>query len=462
MIEGVETVRDALRVGGTGRRTTVCGWVRTFRSGKNVAFASINDGSCHDSLQAVFELGLFDPGDFEGLCTGACVRLTGVLTDSQGREQDRELRAEELELLGPSDSDYPLQKKKHSNEFLRTVPHLRTRSATFTAVFRMRHHLATAIHDFFRDRGFFYVHPPLITSSDCEGAGETFQVTTLPLSSVPLRESGEVDYASDFFRRKAYMTVSAQLEAEPLALALGRVYTFGPTFRADHSDTRLHAAEFWMIEPEMAFFDLEDDMKLMEDCVRFIASRLEELCHAEIAFLSETVEPALASRYDAMLRKKFSRITYSGAMELLGSAQDGFERKVTWGDDLGTEHERYLCETAFDGPVFVTDYPATLKPFYHRLSDDGRTVACADLLAPQVGEIIGGSQREERLEVLAGRMAGAGIDPETYRWYLELRRWGTAPHSGFGLGFERMLMYLSGMSNIRDVLPFPRTYGSMV
>ena len=451
-----------LQSGRSGERASVCGWVRTARTGKNVAFVSLNDGSSQESLQVVFDRSAFLDDQIRPLATGACIGVSGEVVESRGGEQAIELRAESLEILGEADADYPLQKKMHSLEFLRTIPHLRIRSNTFTAVFRTRHHLAMAIHDFFTDRGFYYVHPPLITASDCEGAGETFQVTTLPLGNVPLGPGGEVDYGRDFFGSKAYMTVSAQLEAEPLALALGKVYTFGPTFRADPSDTRVHAAEFWMIEPEMTFADLEDCIEVMGDCVRFIASRLEERCESELGFLEARGEVDIGSRYDALLRKQFARTTYTEAVEVLQKAGSRFEREVEWGNDFATEHERFLCEEVFDGPVFVTDYPATLKPFYHRLNDGGETVACVDLLAPDVGEIVGGSQREERLEVLQDRVRQAGIDPDTYRWYLELRRWGTAPHSGFGLGFERMLMYLTGMRNIRDVLPFPRTYGSMV
>jgi len=456
-----ETVAEILRSEDTGRKVTVRGWIKTARTGKNVAFAQIGDGSCQGGIQVVFDRSSFSEDDLAGLETGAAVTVSGELAGSPGREQSVEVRAESLEVVGPAGSDYPLQKKRHSLEFLRGIPHLRVRTNTFGAAFRMRHHLSLAIHRFFDERGFFYVHPPLITQSDAEGAGETFQVTTLPLDNVPLRE-GEVDFASDYFRRQAFLSVSAQLEAEPLALALGRVYTFGPTFRADPSDTRVHCAEFWMIEPEMAFFDLADDIDLIEEFVRYTAEYVMERCGDEIAFFDRFVHKGLRKRYEALLEEGFGRITYDEAVDRLQSSGIDFETPPEWGAGLSSEHERWLAGELFGKPVFVTDYPSSIKPFYMRLGEDGRTVACTDLLVPEVGEIVGGSQREERLEVLTARSEELGIDLDRYDWYFDLRRWGSVPHSGFGLGLERLLMYYSGIENIRDVIPFPRTLGRMI
>ncbi len=454
------TVRDALESVQLGSEVTVYGWVRNNRTSSSVAFASINDGSCFASLQAVFDRVSFPDASLAGMTAGACIRVAGRIVASRGAGQERELQASSAEVIGPVDGGYPLQPKRHSMEFLRSLPQLRARTGTFNAVFRMRHRLAMSVHEFFDARGFIYVHPPLLTSSDCEGAGETFQVTTLPLGSVPVKDGG-VDYEADFFRRKAYLSVSAQLEAEPLALGLGSVYTFGPIFRADPSDTRVHAAEFWMIEPEMAFCDLDDDIALAEAFVKSLASGVREGCPDEVAFLGEFVEPGLADRYSTILDKPFARIPYDEAVAIVAREGAGRISSLAWGSALVAEHERFLADEVFGRPVFVTDYPASFKPFYMRLSDDGRTVACTDLLMPGVGELIGGSQREERLEVLMRRASAQGLDMETYQWYFDIRRWGTAPHSGFGLGFERMLMYLTGMKNIRDVLPYPRTFGSM-
>ncbi|MBD3369485.1 asparagine--tRNA ligase [Candidatus Fermentibacteria bacterium] len=456
-----DDIRDVLNESGIGSDVTVYGWVRTARMGKNVAFASISDGSCQENLQVVLNRKSFDDDSLKGLATGAAVRVCGTVVESPGREQPREVHAEELEIIGPAPEDYPLQKKKHTMEFLRTIPHLRLRSGIFGAVFRMRHHLSIAIHRFFDERGFFYVHPPLITASDAEGAGETFQVTSLPLDAVPKRD-GEVDYEQDYFRRKAFLSVSVQLETEPLALALGKVYTFGPTFRADPSDTRWHASEFWMIEPEMAFYDLSDSMELIEQFIGFIASYMLDRCRDEIAFLDERVDADVRDRYRMLTEEPFVRASYTEAVERLTEASNRFETRPRWGGGFSSEHERYLAGEVYGGPVFVTDYPAQAKPFYMRLNDDGKTAACTDLLFPEVGEIVGGSQREERLDLLQERIESMGIDREDYRWYVETRRWGTAPHSGFGLGFERLLMYLTGIDNIRDVIPFPRTLGRMV
>lgn len=444
----------------TGQTVDVYAWVKTARTGKSVAFASLNDGSNSENLQAVFNRNIFTDEMLSGLLTGACVRVSGKAVESSGSEQTVEIAAEELEIIGPVDCEYPLQKKRHSLEFLRGLPHLRSRTNTFGSVFRFSHHLSMAVHRFFDENGFFNVHTPFITDSDCEGAGETFQVTTLPLDMIPVKD-GRVDYEKDYFRKKAFITVSGQLEAEPFALSLGKVYTFGPTFRADPSDTRIHGAEFWMLEPEMAFFDLEDNLNLIENFVKYTASYLQEKCRDEIMFFTKFFEKTLPERYDALLNNSFARVTYTEAIEIIRSSARKFEKLPEWGDDLATEHERFLSEDHFKKPVFVIDYPASMKPFYMYVNNDGKTVAACDLLAPGVGELVGGSQREHRLELLKKRAVEQGLDLETYNWYMELRRWGTAPHSGFGLGFERLLMYLTGMENIRDVMPFPRTFGRM-
>ena len=437
---------------------TVYGWIRTARMGKNVAFASINDGSSSSVLQVVFDRNKFD--DISGLATGACIRVSGSIVESPGAEQSREISADELEIIGPVGDDYPLQKKKHSIEFLRTIPHLRPRTNTFGTVFRMSHYLSLAIHHFFDENGFFYIHAPFITTSDAEGAGEAFQVTSMPLDNIKFSD-GTVDYSKDYFKRQVFLTVSAQLEAEPLALAIGKVYTFGPTFRADPSDTRFHTAEFFMIEPEMAFFDLDDDITLIEKFIRYVGGNLQERCPDEIAFLTRFYEKGLQDRYRMLIESDFARITYTDAMDLLKKNAGRFEKSPEWGMDIITEYEKFLTEEHFRNPVFVTDYPAEIKPFYMRLNDDGKTVACTDLLFPEVGEIVGGSQREERLDVLLKRAQESGIDMDDYSWYFDLRKWGSAPHSGFGLGFERLLMYLTGIENIRDVIPFPRSKGKM-
>lgn len=439
---------------------TVYGWIRTARMGKNVAFASINDGSSSSVLQVVFNRDIFTDDELSGLSTGACIRVSGKLIESPGAEQSREISADELDIIGPVGDYYPLQKKRHSIEFLRTIPHLRPRTNTFGAVFRMSHHLSQAIHHFFDENGFFYIHAPFITTSDAEGAGETFQVTSMPLDKITFTD-GTVDYSKDYFKRQVFLTVSAQLEAEPLALAIGKVYTFGPTFRADPSDTRFHTAEFWMIEPEMAFFDLDDDIALIEKFIRYVAVNLQKRCPDEIVFLTRFYEKGLQNRYRMLIESSFERITYTDAMDLLKKNAKHFEKSPEWGMDIFTEYEKFLTEEYFGSPVFVTDYPAEIMPFYMRLNDDGKTVACTDLLFPEVGEIVGGSQREERLDVLSIRARECGINLDDYSWYFDLRKWGSAPHSGFGLGFERLLMYLTGIENIRDVIPFPRSKGKM-
>ena len=439
---------------------TVYGWIRTARMGKNVAFASINDGSSSSVLQVVFDRDRFTDDELSGLSTGACIRISGKLIDSPGTEQSQEINAEQLEIIGPVGDDYPLQKKRHSIEFLRTIPHLRPRTNTFGAVFRMSHHLSLAIHRFFDENGFFFIHAPLITTSDAEGAGEAFQVTSMPLDSITLK-NGDVDYSTDYFKRQAFLTVSAQLEAEPLALAMGKVYTFGPTFRADPSDTRFHTAEFWMIEPEMAFFDLDDDISLIEDFIKFSARYLHDKCPEDISFFNKFYENELKERYRMLIESDFARITYTDAFVLLKKNSGRFKDVPEWGSDISTEYERFLTDEHFRCPVFVTDYPADIKPFYMRLNDDRKTVACTDLLLPEVGELVGASQREDRLDVLSIRARECGINIDDYSWYFDLRKWGSAPHSGFGLGFERLLMYLTGMENIRDVIPFPRSKGKM-
>ena len=455
-----DLILDILTCSTTDRKVTVFGWVKTARQSKNVAFASIFDGSCQQSLQVVFDRTLFNDQNLDGLNTGACVRIHGSLVSSPGSEQSVELHAEDIEITGKAEGNYPLQKKRHSIEFLRSIPHLRPRTNTFGAVFRMSHHLSMAIHRFFDENGFFYIHTPIITASDAEGAGETFQVTSLPLSDIKVK-NGKVDYSADYFRRQAFLTVSGQLEAEPFALGMGKVYTFGPTFRADPSDTRFHCAEFWMIEPEMAFADLDDDIVLMERFLKFIAGYLKERCPGDIAFFNRFYEKELNGRFDSIITADFARLTYTEAIELLQDKADMFEVTPEWGMEISTEYEKYLADTVYGKPVFITDYPTTIKPFYMRMNDDGNTVACTDLIFPEVGELIGGSQREERLEVLIARAKALGVDIDDYKWYFDLRRWGSAPHSGFGLGFERLLMYFTGMKNIRDVVPFPRSQGRM-
>jgi len=433
------------------------GWLRTIRRGKEIAFLEINDGSCLASLQVVADPSLAVLSD-SGFGTGACLAVQGELVPSPAGGQRWELRATTVELIGPADESFPLQKKRHSLEFLRSIAHLRPRANTFGAVFRLRSSLAFAIHRFFRERGFTYVHTPIITASDCEGAGELFRVTTLDPRTPPLVDN-QIDWREDFFAEQTGLTVSGQLEGELFALALGDIYTFGPTFRAENSNTSRHAAEFWMIEPEMAFADLAADCVLAEDFLRYLVTFTLNECADDLAFFNERIEPGLIARLEALARAQFSTMTYTEAVNRLEQSGRSFQFPVAWGCDLQSEHERYLTEEIVGGPLFVTDYPAELKAFYMRLNDDRRTVAAMDLLVPRVGEIIGGSQREERLDVLQERMAVKGVAEEGLWWYLDSRRWGSCPHAGFGLGFERLLMYLSGMENIRDVIPFPRTPG---
>ena len=444
-----------------GREVTICGWARTIRDMKTFGFIELNDGSCFKNLQIVMDANtLANYKEIAGQNVGAALRVTGAVVLTPEAKQPLEIKAAAIAVEGPSTPDYPLQKKRHTVEYLRTIQHLRPRTNLLSATFRVRSVAAHAIHTFFQDRGFVYVHTPIITASDCEGAGEMFRVTTLDLADVPKNPDGTVDFSQDFFGKSANLTVSGQLNAENFAMAFGDVYTFGPTFRAEKSNTTRHAAEFWMIEPEMAFCDLKGDMDVAEAMIKFIINTVLEKCPDEISFFNSFVDKGLKERLEHVASADFGRVTYTEAVEILKKNNDKFDYKVEWGCDLQTEHERYLTEQVFKKPVFVTDYPKDIKAFYMRLNDDGRTVAAADCLVPGIGEIIGGSQREERLDVLEKRIQELGMDPKDYWWYLDLRRYGGCKHAGFGLGFERMVMYLTGVSNIRDVLPHPRTVGS--
>ena len=444
-----------------GQEVTVCGWARTIRDMKTFGFIELNDGSCFKNLQVVMDANvLANYKEIAGQNVGAALSVTGTVVLTPEAKQPLEIKAASIAVEGPSTPDYPLQKKRHTVEYLRTIQHLRPRTNLLSATFRVRSVAAHAIHTFFQDRGFVYVHTPIITASDCEGAGEMFRVTTLDLENVPKKDDGTVDYSQDFFGKSANLTVSGQLNAENFAMAFGDVYTFGPTFRAEKSNTTRHAAEFWMIEPEMAFCDLKGDMDVAEAMIKFIINTVLEKCPDEINFFNSFVDKGLKERLEHVASSDFGRVTYTEAVEILKQNNDKFDYKVDWGSDLQTEHERYLTEQVFKKPVFVTDYPKDIKAFYMRLNDDGKTVAAADCLVPGIGEIIGGSQREERLDVLENRIKELGMDPKDYWWYLDLRSYGGCKHAGFGLGFERMVMYLTGVSNIRDVLPHPRTVGS--
>ena len=440
-----------------GKKVTVGGWVRSNRDSKTFGFLVVNDGSFFEPLQVVYSDQLADFAAIAKIGVGAAVIVTGTIVVTPGAKQPLEMQAEEVVVEGASPSDYPLQKKRHSFEYLRTISHLRARTNTFQAVFRVRSLAAYAIHRFFQERGFVYVHTPLITGSDCEGAGEMFQVTTLDLENVPKTEDGKVDYSQDFFGKPTNLTVSGQLDAETYAFAFRNVYTFGPTFRAENSNTTRHAAEFWMIEPEMCFADLKDDMILAESMLKYIIRYVLENAPEEMAFFNQFVDKGLIERLQHVLDSEFGHVTYTEAIEILEKHNDEFEYKVHWGSDLQTEHERYLTEKEFKRPVFVTDYPKEIKAFYMKLNEDGKTVAAMDCLVPGIGEIIGGSQREDKLELLEKRMDELGLKREDYEFYLDLRRYGSARHAGFGLGFERCVMYLTGMGNIRDVIPVPRT-----
>ncbi len=443
------------------KTVTVCGWVKTLRDSKAIGFIEINDGSCFKGVQIVFEAQkLENYKEIAKLNVGAAIKVTGKLVLTPQASQPFEINADEISIEALSTADYPLQKKRHSLEYLRTIAHLRPRTNTFNAVFRVRSVAAYAIHKFFTEQGFVYAHTPLISCSDCEGAGEMFKVTTLDLENVPKTDDGEVDYGEDFFKKPAYLTVSGQLQGETMALAFGKIYTFGPTFRAEKSYTQRHAAEFWMIEPEMAFAELCDNMDVAEAMIKFVINYVLENCSQELEFLNKFIDKGLIERLQAVAGSDFGRVSYTDAVKMLEEHNDEFEYKVSWGCDLQTEHERYLTEQIFKRPVFVTDYPKEIKAFYMRLNDDGKTVAACDCLVMGIGEIIGGSQREERLDVLEARIKELGLDPEDYDWYLDLRRYGGVKHSGFGLGFERLVMYLTGITNIRDVIPYPRTTGS--
>lgn len=445
------------------KQVTVGGWVKTIRDSKQLGFIELNDGSNFNNLQIVFEDSKIDNfKDVTKFNVGAAIIVTGAVVLTPNAKQPLEIHAQKIELEGASAPDYPLQKKRHSLEYLRSIAHLRPRTNTFAAVFRVRSVAAYAIHKFFNERGFVYAHTPLITGSDCEGAGEMFRITTLDAKNPPLKEDGSVDFSQDFFGKMTSLTVSGQLEAECMAMAFAKVYTFGPTFRAENSNTARHAAEFWMIEPEIAFADLDDDMQLAQDMIKYVLKYVMEQCPAEMKFFNDFYDPdkALISRLTNLVDSDFGKVTYTEAVKLLEEHKDEFDYPVYWGCDLQTEHERYLTEKIFKKPVFVTDYPKEIKAFYMRMNDDNKTVAAMDLLVPGVGEIIGGSQREERLDVLLSRMKELDLKAEDYSWYLDLRRYGGTKHAGYGLGFERLIMYMTGISNIRDVLPFPRTTGS--
>ena len=444
-----------------GREISVMGWARTIRDMKTFGFIELNDGSCFRNLQIVLDAN--ELANYKEICAqnvGAALIARGAVVLTPDAKQPLELKAFSVEVEGASTPDYPLQKKRHSVEYLRTIQHLRPRTNLFSATFRVRSAAAYAVHEFFQSRGFVYVNTPIITGSDCEGAGEMFQVTTLDLENPPRTPDGRVDYSQDFFGKKTSLTVSGQLNAENFAMAFGDVYTFGPTFRAENSNTARHAAEFWMIEPEMAFCDLDGDLEVMESMVKHIINRVMERCPDDLAFFNSFVDKGLIERLQHVASSDFGRVTYTEAVKLLKESGVKFDYPVEWGIDLQTEHERYLTEQIFKRPVFVTDYPKEIKAFYMRLNDDGKTVAAADCLVPGIGEIIGGSQREERLELLENRIRELGMNPEDYWWYCDLRRYGSCRHAGFGLGFERMVMYLTGVSNIRDVELHPRTVGS--
>lgn len=444
-----------------GSDVNIKGWVRTKRGSKGISFVAVNDGSCIHNLQVVVDHEAFDEELLKKITTGASVSITGLLTESQGKGQSVEIQAKEILLYGEADPmTYPLQKKGHGMEFLREIAHLRPRTNTFGAVFRIRHHMAIAIHKFFHERGFFYFHTPLITASDAEGAGAMFEVTTLNIDNPPRHEDGTVDYSEDFFGRRTNLTVSGQLEGELAATALGAIYTFGPTFRAENSNTPRHLAEFWMIEPEIAFYDIVDNMNLAEEFIKYLVQWALDNCRDDLEFLNNMIDKELIARLESVVSKEFKRLTYTEGVKILEDAVakgHKFEYPVFWGADLASEHERYLVENHFKAPVILTDYPAEIKAFYMKQNEDGKTVRAMDVLFPKIGEIIGGSQREESYEKLVRRCEETGVPTKEMSWYLDTRRFGTVPHSGFGLGFERLLLFVTGMGNIRDVIPFPRT-----
>ena len=453
----MERIKDYLS-GQPRQDIVVKGWVRTKRGNKNVAFIALNDGSTINNIQVVCDLRKFDESLMKQITTGACLCVKGDLVPSMGSGQAVEVQAREIEVYGTADVEsYPLQKKGHSMEFLREIAHLRPRTNTFGAVLRIRHAMAFAIHKFFNDKGFCYLHTPLITASDCEGAGEMFQVTTLDLDNLPRTEDGKIDYSQDFFGRQTSLTVSGQLEGELGATALGCIYTFGPTFRAENSNTPRHLAEFWMVEPEMAFYDVNDLMDLEEEFIKYLVQYALENCQDDLAFLNKMIDPELIGRLKSVVSTDFVRLTYTEGIKILEASGQKFEFPVSWGVDLQSEHERYLVEKHFGKPVILTDYPKDIKAFYMKQNDDGKTVRGTDVLFPKIGEIIGGSEREASLEKLNRRIEELHMDTTNLWWYIDTRRFGTCPHSGFGLGFERLLLFVTGMSNIRDVIPFPRT-----
>jgi len=448
-------IRQLLASGKPSDEVKVMGWVRTFRSNR---FIHINDGSSINNIQAVLDFEKFDEKQLKSITTGASIAVTGKLVESMGKGQHIEIEVASFEVLGDSNpEEYPLQPKKHSMEFLRSIAHLRPRTNTFGSVLRIRHALAFAIHKYFNEKGFFYLHTPIITGSDAEGAGEMFNVTTFDLKNVPLSDSKEVDYSKDFFGKPTKLTVSGQMEGELGAMALSEIYTFGPTFRAENSNTPRHLAEFWMIEPEMAFYDITDNMDLAEDFLQYVIRYALENCSDDIDFLTEMYDKQLRGNLEFVTKNSFERITYTEGVKILTESGHKFEYPVTWGADIQTEHERYLVEKHFNKPVIMTGYPKQIKAFYMKLNDDGKTVAAMDVLVPRIGEIIGGSQREDNYDKLVGRIAEMKLNEKDYWWYLDTRRFGSVPHSGFGLGFERLVMFTTGMTNIRDVIPFPRS-----
>lgn len=464
MIEKGGYIKDILR-GAVGQAVTAHGWVKTRRDSKGVHFVQLNDGSCFADLQVVIEAGTIPEEILRNVTTGACVRIVGDLVESPAAGQAVEMKAQEIEVYGTADPvAYPLQKKGHTMEFLREIAHLRTRSNTFGAVFRVRNALAHAVHTFFQERGFLYVHTPIVTASDCEGAGAMFGVTTLDLQNLPRHkegpQAGQIDYGQDFFGKPAFLTVSGQLNAEIFALSFSNVYTFGPTFRAENSNTPRHLAEFWMIEPEMAFCDLACNMALAEAFLKSVIGKVMDACPDDLEFFNKRIDNMVLETLEHVVSSDFEHVPYTEAIRILENSGQTWEFPVRWGVDLQSEHERYLTEQVFKKPVIVTDYPQEIKAFYMRANDDGKTVRAMDVLAPRIGEIIGGSQREERYDVLLEKIRAHDLSEEAYWWYLELRKYGSAPHSGFGLGFERLMLYLTGMKNIRDVIPFPRTPGN--
>ena len=451
-------IAELLQSPATDAEVVVKGWVRTKRGNKNVAFIALNDGSCVANMQVVVDLAKFDEELLRKVTTGACLRVDGRLVASCGAGQGVEVQAEKIEIYGTADPEtYPLQKKGHSLEFLRDIAYLRPRTNTFGAIFRIRHAMAYAIHKYFNDKGFYYLHTPLITASDCEGAGAMFQVTTLDLNNLPKTEEGAVDYSQDFFGRPCSLTVSGQLEGELGALSLGQIYTFGPTFRAENSNTPRHLSEFWMIEPEMAFYELEDNMELAEDFLKYLIRCALENCREDLEFMNKMWDNGLIERLNFVLNHEFKRLDYTEGVEILKASGRKFEFPCDWGCDLQSEHERYLVEEHFKRPVILINYPKQIKAFYMKQNEDGKTVRAMDVLFPKIGEIIGGSEREADYEKLSARVHELGMNEKELWWYLDTRRWGSAPHSGFGLGFERLLLFVTGMGNIRDVIPFPRT-----